>query len=215
MIKAVIFDMDGTLIDTEKYYRIFWPRALAAFGYQMTDEQALEMRSLGRPFAPMQLKAWFGEELDYYAVRDKRKELMEAELDKVGIACKAGAKEVLDFLRKREIITAIATATDLERTYKYLERVGLQDCFDKIISASMVKEGKPSPDIYRYACEQLKVSPEECLAVEDSPNGVKSAHAAGCKVVMVPDQTQPDENLKKFIDFCVPSLLGICSLVSP
>lgn len=60
----------------------------------------------------------------------------------------------------------------------------------------MVAEGKPSPDIYLYACKQLGLAPEECMAVEDSPNGVMSAYRAGCKVVMVPDQTQPDEKLK-------------------
>ena len=95
MIQAVIFDMDGTLIDTEKYYRIFWPRALAEFGYRMTDEQALALRSLGRPFAPRQLKAWFGEELDYGAVRQRRKELMEECLDREGIRRKPGALEVV------------------------------------------------------------------------------------------------------------------------
>lgn len=199
MIKAVIFDMDGTLIDTEKYYRIYWPKALAEFGFHMTDEQALAMRSLGRPFAPRQLKEWFGEELDYPTVRQRRKELMEVALQEDGIALKPGAKEILAYLRSKQVVTAVATATDLERAGKYLEQVGLKDSFDCIISAAQVKEGKPSPDIYLYACEQLGLAPEECIAVEDSPNGVRSAAGAGCKVVMVPDQTAPDEDLRASI----------------
>lgn len=195
MIQAVIFDMDGTLIDTEKYYRIFWPKALAEFGYHMTDEQALLMRSLGRPFAPKQLKEWFGESLDYYAVRDRRKEMMEEWLDREGIRCKPGALELIKRLKAAGITTAIATATDLQRTAKYMKLTGLEGYFDRLISATQVAEGKPSPDIYLFACKELGLKPEECLAVEDSPNGVMSAYLAGCKVVMVPDQTKPDQEL--------------------
>ncbi|MBS7239099.1 MAG: HAD family phosphatase [Acetatifactor sp.] len=199
MIQAVIFDMDGTLIDTEKYYRRFWPMALAEFGYRMTDEQALTMRSLGRPFAPRQLKGWFGEDFDYIAVRDRRKALMEETIDREGIERKPGVLELLKRLKQEGMTTAIATATDLERTGKYLKMTGLEGYFDRLISATQVKEGKPSPDIYLYACEQLGVSPEDCIAVEDSPNGVLSAYRAGCKVVMVPDQTEPDEELSRLL----------------
>lgn len=206
MIQAIIFDMDGTLIDTEKYYRVFWPKAMAEFGYAMTDEQALSMRSLGRPFAPARLKEWFGEELDYYAIRQRRKDLMEECIDKEGIQPKPGAIELLSTLKQRKITTAIATATDPERTAKYLKMVGLDGYFDEIISATMVKEGKPSPDVYLYACERLGLKPEECIAVEDAPNGVLSAYRAGCKVIMVPDQTKPDEEWKKYLYACVDSL---------
>ena len=81
--------------------------------------------------------------------------------------------------------------------------------FDKLISATMVKEGKPAPDIYLYACRQLGLPPEECIAVEDSPNGVISAYRAGLRVIMVPDQTKPDKELEQYLYACVDSLAQI------
>ena len=213
-VKAVLFDMDGTLIDTERYYRIFWPKAMAEFGYHMTDEQVLSMRSLGRPFAPARLRSWFGEELDYYAIRARRTEMMEECLDREGVRLKPGAVEILEELKRRGIIAAVATATPLERTEKYLNATGIRPYFSHIISATQVKEGKPSPDIYLYACEQLGLTPGECLAVEDAPNGIMAAYRAGLPVVMVPDQTRPDEELEHYLYACVGRLDDIKELLA-
>ena len=214
MIKTVIFDLDGTLIDTEKYYRICWPKALAHFGYEISDEQVLSLRSLGRPFAPEYLKQIVGDDnFDYTRVREYRKQLMEECLTQNGIELKPGAIEILNFLKQKGIERAVATANDMERATRYLKRIGLIEYFDKIITADLIEKGKPSPDIYEYACKQLGHNPDACIAVEDSPNGVISAYKAGCKVVMVPDLTQPDEELSRMLFAKVDRLTDIEKLI--
>ena len=196
---AVIFDMDGTLTDTEKYYQQAWPEALAHFGYEVSPERVLEFRSLGRPFAPQKFREWFGEDFDYDKVRDYRRGLVRNLIEINGIPLKKGVVEILKWLIDNGITTAIATANEYPRTKRYLEKLGIGEYFDKIICADMVKFGKPAPDIYIYACEELGIAPDRAFAVEDSPNGVRSAYDAGCKVIMVPDLTEPDDELMKLL----------------
>lgn len=120
---------------------------------------------------------------------------------------KPGVVGLLDHLNERGILTAICTATDYERTRDYLTRVGIFERFDKIICATMVEFGKPRPDIYLYAAEQLGLAPSDCMALEDSPNGVRAASAAGCVTIMIPDLTEPDEELDG-VDFTRVSSLS-------
>ncbi|MBP5331570.1 MAG: HAD family phosphatase [Lachnospiraceae bacterium] len=211
-VDAVIFDLDGTLTDTEKYYQQAWPEALAHFGYEVTPERVLEFRSLGRPFAPLKFKEWFGEDFDYDKVRDYRRGLIRNLIEKHGIPLKKGAVEILKWLISNNITTAIATANEYARTQRYLDRIGIGDLFSKIICADMVKQGKPAPDIYIHACSELGLPPERTFAVEDSPNGVKSAFDAGCKVVMVPDLSEPDEEVSKMLYARVDDLYEIRNL---
>lgn len=212
-IKALIFDLDGTLIDTEKIYRVIWPQTMADMGYVFEDEKYLQLRSLGRPFAPAKFKEWYGEEFDYYAARRARKVLFDKHIEQYGIDRKPGAIELLTYLRNKGIVTAIATATDLERAIPYIEMAGLDGYFDRVISATEVAEGKPSPLVYQYACSQLGFEPQECIAVEDAPNGISSAYRAGMRVIMVPDQSQPDAETSGKLWACVDKLDDIIELI--
>lgn len=212
-VKAFIFDLDGTLIDTEKIYRKLWPIAVSKLGFELKDEQYLTLRSLGRPYAPRRFKEWFGESFDYDEARRIRKGYFDSYIEEHGIDVKPGAEELLRYLHERGIITAIATATDPARAGEYLKMTGLEHHFDHVISATMVDEGKPSPKVYLYACSVLGLNPAECVAVEDAPNGVTSAYRAGMKVIMVPDLTQPDDELNKMITVKVDSLDEIVNLL--
>lgn len=213
MIKAVIFDMDGVLIDTEKHYNAAWCEAARSFGFDFKSEHALLLRSLDARLASDLMKDIFGEGFDYFAVRELRRALVAERLQKYGLEKKPGIDEILDFLHEKNIKTAVATATPIELTYQHLEKIGVKDKFDKIVSAKQVPNGKPAPDVYLYACEQIGEKPCDCIAVEDSPNGIRSAYAAGCHPVMVPDLTQPEKELEPMLYGVADSLLDLKEIV--
>ena len=140
-------------------------------------------------------------------------ELMREYLAQNPLELKSGAVELLEFLRGRKIPAAVCTATDYDRAAEYLKKAGIFDYFDRIICATMVEKGKPMPDIYLYAAQQLGLNPCECMALEDSPNGVKSAAAAGFVTVMIPDLTEPDVELRGIISGSADSLKDVADII--
>ena len=213
MIKGVISDMDGVMLDSEKLYVRFWCEAAQSHGYPMKKEHALGIRSMARPFAIQKLQGWFGEDFDYDKVRDTRVKIMDEYISAHGIEAKRGAKNLLQWLKANNIKTALATATAVDRATLYLDKVDLLEYFDVIASARMVKRGKPEPDIYLYAAGQLGLDPKNCLALEDSQNGVRSAAAAGCKTVLVPDLDNPENELKDLLFATAKNLENVIDII--
>lgn len=203
MFHAAIFDMDGLLLDTEGLLCRFWCEAGQEAGYPFTPEHARHLRSLSGPYARQYLCGEFGSTFPFDKVRDTRRAKMAAYLSEHPPVCKPGAHQLLTWLRDHHVLTAVATATDQQRARAYLTQTGLYPLFDKICCAPDVPRGKPMPDVYLAACHQIHQAPSDCLALEDSPNGVLSAWRAGCHVLMVPDQTPPEPWME-------PLLFGVC-----
>ena len=212
-VRAVIFDMDGVLLDTEKLLYKYWLQAAEELGYPLKPQHALDLRSLAGKFAADYIRDNISPDIDYDKLRQRRRELMRADLEANGIPAKPGAAELLTMLREKGLKTAVATATDEPRTRKYLSEIGILSLFDRICCATMVENGKPMPDVYLFACAELGERPEDCVAVEDSPNGVLSAYRAGCRVAMVPDLSEPDEKTAAMLTHKAESLAALAKIL--
>ena len=212
-VKAVLFDMDGLVLDTEKLYSRFWMEACHFYGFPMTYPQSLCMRALNAQLGEAKLKEFFGDTIDYPTVRSKRIELMERYVNECGVDLKPGIRELLQWMQEKGIPGAIASSSPVPRIRKHLAFHGLDGAFTALCSARDVAKGKPEPDIYLHAAATLGFQPEECLALEDSPTGIRSAASAGCLTVMIPDQDQPPEEIKALLYSKADSLKDIIDLL--
>ncbi len=206
MIKAVLFDMDGVLIDTERINTRLTVETAKEFGFDVDPNDVLSMRSSTPEAYAAFYRKKYGDDFDYFTIRMERRKKINSFIEENGIPVKPGVVELLDCLKSKGIKRAVVTSTEYSRAFHYMEITGLKEKFDMIISASLVERGKPEPDVYLYAAEQIGEKPEDCIAVEDSHNGAISAFKAGCNLIVVPDMTPADEEMKQMARMVLNSL---------
>ena len=212
-VRGVLFDVDGVILDTECLYSRFWMEACHYYGFPMTKAQALQLRSLNKTAGQEKLRALFGPAADYTTIRQKRIELMDAFVEKEGVAAKPGIYALLDALDERGIPCAITSSSPQQRLESYLTPLNLYHRFKKVISGYDVPRGKPEPDIYLRGAAELGLPPETCLALEDSPAGILSAYRAGCLPVLIPDQDTPGQDTLSLLYAKADTLTDVISLL--
>lgn len=210
---AVIFDMDGLMLDTEPLYRAAWKKAAAEFGYTLTDE--VHGRIMGHSTAGAERVVFeeFGAAFPMDEFRARRRKL-EAEFQNAPLPKKPGLDELLDLLDSRGLRKAVATSTRREMAIAQLTVNGLIHRFDAVATGDEVQNGKPAPDLFLLAAQRLRVEPASCLVLEDAAPGVLAAHRAGMPVYVVPDLQPPPEEVLQLTSGGYRTLLEVAAALN-
>jgi len=192
---AVIFDMDGLMLDTERLAPMAWSDAARAMGVDFDLSLLPAMVGRNATDCSALLIERYGQEFPSEAMMQAWRVAYDAIVERDGIELKPGLLALLAWLEERNVPKAVATSTRRERAQSKLELTGLMPRFSALVGGDEIARGKPAPDIFLLAAERLSQSPQDCLVLEDSEPGVRAALAAGMTPIMVPDQHPPSKEL--------------------
>ena len=196
MLKGAIFDMDGTLFDTEKLYRQAWLEVAEQMGLGKNYELPIAISGTNIGEESYQVIRRFYPNADAETYLARVLEEVRAANDR-NLELKAGTVEILEFFKAENISMAVASSAPVAVIEKNLTRSNLRGYFKALVGGDKVSNGKPAPDIFLLAAQELNLAASDCYIFEDSFNGIRSAAASGGVAIMIPDTVQPTEEIKK------------------
>ena len=196
MKHGAIFDMDGTLFDTESFYKQAWLEVIEEFGEEKNYDFPTAISGTNLGAESLQVIKNFYPNIDAAAYLKRVLEEVRKVSEK-NLRLMAGVEEILNFFQAENVSMAVASSAPVAVIEKNLTRANLRDYFKVLIGGDKVSRGKPAPDIFLLAAKELNLEPGDCYIFEDSINGIKAAAASGGVAIMIPDQVQPTEEIRK------------------
>lgn len=212
-LKAVVFDMDGLMIDTEPLYKYSFQKTAAGLGFDFED--SFFFRLVGRPDSSCKkmIRDYFGPKFPMEDFWSRWPVVWRSMAESDGIDQKNGLSELLAYLKEQNVPVAIATSSHRDQMSFSLRVSGLSHSFDAVVTGDEIAQGKPAPDIYLEAAKRLGVSPSSCVALEDSENGLISAWKAGMYTIMVPDLKVPSDEVRTMAHHVADSLHEVLNIL--
>lgn len=195
--KAIVFDMDGVIFDSEKRVVECWQVIADKYGIPDIEVACRECFGCNQIVAKERFLKRYGDDFPYVEYKKEMSDLFHERYDNGNLPMLPGVVEILDFLKANGKKIALATSTRRASVVQGLTWAGIIDYFDAIICGDMVGRSKPEPDIFLKACEELGVAPAEAYAIEDSYNGIRAASKGGLRPIMVPDMMEPDQEMEE------------------
>ena len=206
-IKAVLFDMDGLMVDTESLSTEAFINSAKAQGYNMTKEETLKVLGFTKVnIYQFWIDYFQGTNVDGKKLVDDHYEYIENVLYTVGPEKMPYVEELLKYLRENNYKIAVASSSDTADIKNNLEKTKLEKYIDEIASGAEVENGKPAPDVFLLAAKRLGVDAKDCLILEDSKAGIKAGKASGAMVFMVPDMFTVDKECEDTADRILTNL---------
>lgn len=199
-MKAVIFDMDGVIFDTEKLVLSSWKQVAGRRGVEGIEEVFLECVGTNTASTIQTVQKHYGSDFPFDDFRKEATGIFQATVKKNGMPVKPGVEELLSYLKNSGFKIGLASSTRRAIVEEELEMAGFLPYFEIVMGGDMIKNSKPDPEIFLTCCEKLGCKPEETIVIEDSHNGIRAASRAGMTSFMVPDLLPVTEEMENLSD---------------